>query len=96
MVEWFHLNGKQANIIKTGNLSQLCDYRVIAQQVNRSYSPIFMKSVEWNWKTHRSSTAEFCVQFQLELHNVSEIPQKTISTKQTAIILLNIKQIITQ
>ena len=25
MVEWFHLNGKQANITKTGNLSQLCD-----------------------------------------------------------------------
>ena len=43
-------------------------YRVIAQQVNRSYSPIFMKSVEQNWKTNRSSTAEFCVQFQLELH----------------------------
>ena len=26
MVEWFHLNGKQANITKTGNFSQLCDY----------------------------------------------------------------------
>ena len=25
MVEWFHLNGKQGNITKTGNLSQLCD-----------------------------------------------------------------------
>ena len=25
MVEWFHLNGKQRNITKTGNLSQLCD-----------------------------------------------------------------------
>ena len=25
MVEWFHLNGKQGNIMKTGNLSQLCD-----------------------------------------------------------------------
>ena len=23
MVEWFHLNEKQANIMKTGNLSQL-------------------------------------------------------------------------
>ena len=26
MVEWFHLNGKQASITKTGNLSQLCDF----------------------------------------------------------------------
>ena len=26
MVEWFHLNGKQATIRKTGNMSQLCDY----------------------------------------------------------------------
>ena len=26
MVEWFHFNGKQANITKTGNLSQLCDF----------------------------------------------------------------------
>ena len=25
MVEWFHLSGKQANIMKTGNLSQFCD-----------------------------------------------------------------------
>ena len=29
MVEWFHLNGKQANITKTGNLSQLCDFIII-------------------------------------------------------------------
>ena len=26
MVEWFHLNGKQANTTKTRNLSQFCDF----------------------------------------------------------------------
>ena len=34
MVEWFHLNGKQENITKTGNLSQLCNLILRVSVVN--------------------------------------------------------------
>ena len=34
MVEWFHLKGKQENLTKTGNLSQLCDLILRVSVVN--------------------------------------------------------------
>ena len=39
MVEWFSLNGKQANITKTGNLSQLCDF-IMSVSVNNYFFSI--------------------------------------------------------
>ena len=38
MVEWFHLNGKQANIMKTGNLLQLYDL-ILRVSVNNYFFP---------------------------------------------------------
>ena len=38
MVEWFHLNGKQEHITKTGNLSQLCDLILTVSVVNYFFS----------------------------------------------------------
>ena len=50
MVGWFHLNEKQANITKTGNLSQLCDY-ILRVSVNRYFFPS-VNILKILWRSH--------------------------------------------
>ena len=76
MVEWFHLNGKQGNITKTGNLSQLCDL-ILRVSVDNYFFPaaiiltIWMRPqrlgcgwmVSFEWKTrkhHEKNLSQLC------------------------------------
>ena len=62
MVEWFHLNGKQANIRKTGNLSQLCD--LILRVSVDNYTSVNILKMLWRSYCEKISMTEFIIKLQ--------------------------------
>ena len=64
MVEWLHLNGKQANITKTGNLSQLCDLILRVSVDNYFFPSVNNLKMLWRSYCEKISMAEFIIKLQ--------------------------------
>ena len=64
MGEWFHLNGKQGNITKTGNLSQLCDLILRVSVYNYFFPSVNILKMLLRSYCEKISMTEFIIKMQ--------------------------------
>ena len=64
MVEWFHLNGKEANITETGNLSQLYDFIMRVSVDNYFFPAINILKILWRSYCEKISMTKFIIKLQ--------------------------------